>query len=112
MKGKKNDFSMTFYDSNKRCMFLEYVHRTDVACRWMRIKNIPWTHVMIYNRRTRQPLQRQLNPDNPIQYNYWTVFKDNLPYKEKISKEDAWSLFSKMREKEPSHKWHYQYVLQ
>lgn len=111
-KGRKNDFSITYYDNNRRSMFLEYVHRIDVAHRWMRIKNIPWTHSMIYNRRTRVPLQRDMNPDNPIQYNYWALLKNGIIYKEGLSKPDVWDLFSKMKSKHPEHTWRYKYIMQ
>lgn len=61
MKGKKNDFSMTFYNSEERVMFMEFVHDTDVAIKWMRDKEKIWTHAMIYDRRTREKIDRILN---------------------------------------------------
>jgi len=61
MKGKKNDFSMTFYDGEERRLFLEFVHNTDKAEKWMERKNIRWTHAMVYNRRTREKITRIIN---------------------------------------------------
>jgi len=61
MKGKKNDYSMTFYNREERRLFLEYVHNTKKAIEWVRSKNIPWTHAMIYDRRTRKKIERILN---------------------------------------------------
>lgn len=61
MKGKKNDFSMTFYNSEEKVMFLEFVHDTETAQKWMRNKNINWTHAMIYDRRTREKIERIIN---------------------------------------------------
>ncbi len=62
MKGKKNDFSMTFYDNNDRTMFLGFVHNTETAIKWVNSKHIKWTHAMIYNRRTREKIDRITNP--------------------------------------------------
>lgn len=58
MKGKKNDFSMTFYNGEERRLFIEYVHNTEKMERWMEKKNIKWTHAMVYNRRTREKIKR------------------------------------------------------
>lgn len=59
MKGKKNDFSMTFYENQKRILFLEYVHDTDKAIKWADRNGFEnWTHYVIYNRRTREQLER------------------------------------------------------
>lgn len=58
MKGKKNDFSMTFYNGEVKRLFLEYVHNTNKAIDWVESKNIPWTHAMIYERRTRKKITR------------------------------------------------------
>ena len=58
MKGKKNDFSMTFYKDDERTLFLEYVHNTNKAVAWVNSKNIPWSHYIIYDRRTRKKLDR------------------------------------------------------
>lgn len=60
MKGKKNDFSMTFYNDQERTLFLEYVHNTGKAVAWANEKNIQWTHYVIYDRRTRAMLDRVL----------------------------------------------------
>ena len=64
MKGKKNDFSMTFYNGEEKRLFLEYVHNTNTAISWVNQKNIPWTHAMIYERRTRKKIDRITNPRN------------------------------------------------
>lgn len=61
MKGKKNDFSMTFYLENERVMFMEYVHNTEKAIKWMEEKNKSWSHAMIYDRRTREKIERIKN---------------------------------------------------
>jgi hypothetical protein len=58
MKGKKNDFSMTFYNGEDRRLFLEYVHNTEKAVTWVNAKGIAWTHAMIYDRRTRKKVNR------------------------------------------------------
>jgi len=57
MKGRKNDFSMSFYNSeNKRVLFLEYVHDTCTAVKWVGQK-IPFcAYYRLYERRTRKPL--------------------------------------------------------
>lgn len=61
MRGKKNDYSMTFYKDQKKVLFLEYVHDTEQAKTWVKAKKIAWTHAMIYERRTREKIQRVLN---------------------------------------------------
>lgn len=61
MKGNKNDFSMTFYDGEEKRLFLEFVHDTNKAIEWVKSKNINWTHAMVYNRRTREKLERIIN---------------------------------------------------
>lgn len=61
MKGKKNDFSMTFYNLDEKVMFLEFVHSTEKAVLWINSKGIIWTHAMIYNRRTREKISRIKN---------------------------------------------------
>jgi hypothetical protein len=61
MKGKKNDFSMTFYNGEERRLFLEYVHNTNKAIEWVRGKGIAWTHAMVYERRTRNKISRIIN---------------------------------------------------
>ena len=58
MQGKKNDFSMTFYNQEEKRLFLEFVHNTDKAIRWVESKKIEWTHAMIYDRRTREKVMR------------------------------------------------------
>ena len=58
MQGKKNDFSMTFYNQEEKRLFLEFVHNTDKAIRWVESKKIEWPHAMIYDRRTREKVMR------------------------------------------------------
>jgi hypothetical protein len=58
MKGLKNDFSMTFYNGEEKRLFLEFVHDTNKAIQWVNQKDIEWTHVMVYNRRTREKVAR------------------------------------------------------
>lgn len=65
MKGKKNDYSMTFYKNNDRVLFIEFVHDTEKAIKWVENKNLSWTHAMIYERRTREKVDRILNPNPP-----------------------------------------------
>ncbi len=63
MKGKKNDFSMTFYENQERVLFLEYVHSTDKAIEWIeKVACKNWTHAMVYDRRTREKVNRIVNP--------------------------------------------------
>lgn len=64
MRGKKNDFSITFYNENDRVLFLEFVHDTTVAIKWAEEKKIRWTHCMVYNRRTREKIERIINKIN------------------------------------------------
>jgi len=56
MKGKKNDFSMSFYLNGKRVMFLGYVHDTRKACKWMESKRLRFDYFRLYERRTRKDL--------------------------------------------------------
>jgi len=58
MKGLKNDFSITFYNEEEKRLFLEFVHDTNKAIHWVNSKNIKWTHAMVYNRRTREKVDR------------------------------------------------------
>jgi len=58
MIGRKNDFSMTFYNGEEKRLFLEFVHDTKKAIEWVNSKSILWTHAMIYNRRTREKIDR------------------------------------------------------
>lgn len=64
MKGKKNDYSMTFYKGEERRLFLQFVHNTEAAIEWVNKKGIEWTHAMIYERRTREKIDRIINPRN------------------------------------------------
>jgi len=61
MRGRKNDYSVTFYNGDQRRLFLQYVHDTDKAIHWVNAQRIPWTHAMVYNRRTRVKVARLLN---------------------------------------------------
>lgn len=63
MKGKRNDFSITFFKNDEKVLFLEYVHDTIKACKWVNSNKIEWTHGNIYERRTRKYLGRTY-PDN------------------------------------------------
>lgn len=58
MKGKKNDYCMTFYNGEERRLFLAYVHDTRKAILWVENKGIVWTHARIYNRRTRELIEK------------------------------------------------------
>lgn len=61
MEEKKNNYSMTFYNGEEKRLFLEYVHNKETALKWVKSKNIEWTHAMLYNRRTREKLERIIN---------------------------------------------------
>lgn len=61
MKGKKNDYSMTFYNNEDRRLFMQYVHNTETAIKWVNDKGIVWTHAMVYDRRTREKVTRIVN---------------------------------------------------
>jgi hypothetical protein len=63
MRGKKNDYSMTFYNSEERRLYMEFVHDTETAIKWVNAKGIKWTHAMVYDRRTRDKLDRILNSE-------------------------------------------------
>lgn len=52
---------MTFYNGEERRLFMEFVHTTEGAIKWVKAQNIPWTHAMVYNRRTREPITRIKN---------------------------------------------------
>jgi hypothetical protein len=58
MKGKKNDFSMSFYANKGRVLFIEYVHDTRVAIQWMEDKRIAWDYANVYERRSRKYVER------------------------------------------------------
>lgn len=64
MKGRKNDFSITFYNGEEKRLFLEFVHDTDKAISWLKSKDIKWTHAIIYERRTREKLRKIMNLDS------------------------------------------------
>ena len=49
---------MTFYNGEEKRLFLEFVHDTNKAIQWVNQKDIEWTHVMVYNRRTREKVAR------------------------------------------------------
>lgn len=63
MKGKKNDYSITFFNEDEKRLFLEFVHSTEKAISWVRSQNINWTHANIYDRRSREFITR-IYPDN------------------------------------------------
>jgi len=54
---------MTFYYGEQKRLFMEYVHDTNKMVDWVNSRKIEWTHAMIYNRRTRQKVDRIMNPD-------------------------------------------------
>lgn len=58
MRGRKNDFSITFYNGDTRRLHLHFVHDTDRALKWAARKGIPWTHANVYNRRSRLFIKR------------------------------------------------------
>lgn len=66
MKGKKNDFSISYYYGAERVLFLEYVHDTNKATYWVNSKGIQWTHYAIYNRRTREFIEVIYNERYPV----------------------------------------------
>ena len=66
MKGRKNDFSVTFYDGENRRLFMEYVHDTRKAVRWVESQKIKWTHGNVYERRTREFITR-IYPDTALE---------------------------------------------
>jgi hypothetical protein len=63
MKGRKNDYSISFFNEEEKVMFLEFVNDTKLAIKWVNEKGIIWTHGNVYNRRTREFLTR-IYPDN------------------------------------------------
>lgn len=55
-------FGLTpFYDGEKKRLFMEYVHDTQKMISWVNSKKIEWTHAMVYDRRTREKLDRIKN---------------------------------------------------
>lgn len=48
----KNDYSISFFNGDKRVLFLKYVHRIEEAIKWVDSKGIEWDHCNIYERRT------------------------------------------------------------
>ena len=59
MKGKKNDFSMTFFENNKLVIYMEFVHDTDKAIKWIEtVAKKGWSEANIYNRRTREFIEK------------------------------------------------------
>ncbi len=58
MKGRKNDFAMSFYNGQERTMFLGFVHDTEKALLWAQNKGVIITHYVIYDRRTREQIKR------------------------------------------------------
>ncbi len=63
MKGRKNDYSISFFKQTERVLFLEFVHDTKRAVQWINSKQIEWTHGNIYDRRKREFITR-IYPDN------------------------------------------------
>lgn len=72
MKGKKNDFSITFYNKFERLLFLKYVHNTNEAVKWFNDKvRKYWTHYFIYDSRNGNILDVIYKSNVPI---YTLVF--------------------------------------
>lgn len=79
MKGKKNDFSMSFFYQGNRVLYLHYVHNTDSAIRWVTAKNIKFDAYAIFDRRnggTVQTFQNQYYKHNNSPYSI-TLYLDN-----------------------------------
>jgi hypothetical protein len=100
---------MTFYDNDRMSNFLEYVHDTDKAIKWMDRNNIIWTHAMIYERRSRKKLDRIENPSNPIKKDegLYILYKDNEVFKKGLDKKTAYSMYLKMNMEQPNSLWYY-----
>ena len=65
MKGKKNDFSMSYWKDGVRVFFMEFVQKTEDSDKWLEKiksyatgKKIDWDEVNIYERRTRKFIQK------------------------------------------------------
>lgn len=73
MKGKKNDFSLSFYEMHESRLFMEFVHSTEKSIKWANDKGIVWQYVNIYNRRSREFIKREYNPHyvKPLTDNYF-----------------------------------------
>ena len=65
MNNKENSFSVTFYNGQQKVMFLEFVQHQKKAIDWVNKKGIVWTWCNVWNRRTREHLER-INNDNYI----------------------------------------------
>lgn len=66
-KSVKNDYSITFYHERNRVFFLEYVHSPVSALKWFKTKiNKQLTHIIIYDRRTRDEIGYYLITLNDI----------------------------------------------
>lgn len=63
MKGKQNDYSISFFNGEQRVLFLEFVHDTSKAVEWVKGKRKEWTHANVYDRRSREFVTR-IYPDN------------------------------------------------
>lgn len=57
MKGRNNDFSMTFFYQGQRTLYLKYVHNTERTLKWVFDKGIYWDTCVIYRRKTGERLQ-------------------------------------------------------
>lgn len=63
MKGKKNDYAVTFFKEEEKVLHLGFVHDTKKAVQWVNSEGIIWTHGNVYDRRTREFITR-IYPDN------------------------------------------------
>lgn len=52
----KNDYSVTVYYKREKVLFTEFVHSIYSYASWLRNKNIKFDYILVYVRRTRQPL--------------------------------------------------------
>ena len=69
MKGRKNDFSMSFFYNDTRLLFQQYVHNTDKMVQWFNEKiNKKWTHAVIFDRRNNLTIEKFTNPSYCFNY--------------------------------------------
>lgn len=61
MRGKKNDFSMSFFRGGLRVLHLHYVHDTDKALAWVVGRNIAFDDYVVFDRRKGIVLYRHSN---------------------------------------------------
>ncbi len=56
-----NHLSITFYNHEKKVMFIEYCHSAEKAINWVNAKKILWTHCNVWHRKTRQFIEQIKN---------------------------------------------------